>query len=83
MNYNTKRGVTQVSILEELAKLDSVCITPEQAAPAIGCNSQWIRKMAEDEKKRNAIGFPVIRIGCRTKIPRIPFLKALGWEVEA
>jgi sugar fermentation stimulation protein A len=32
MNCNTKRGETQVSYLAELAKMDTTCITPNQAA---------------------------------------------------
>lgn len=80
MNYSTKRGQTQASILEELAKLDSVFLTPAQAAPALGCNPYLINLMANDEAKRSLLGFPVILIGCRVKIPRIPFLKFLGWE---
>ena len=83
MNHNTKRGEAQVSTLAKLAEMDTVYITPAQAAEALGCTPFYISKMAKDEHKRKDLGFPVIRIGTRTKIPRIPFLKALGWEVEA
>ena len=83
MNHNTNRGETKVSYLAELAKMDTTCITPKQAAKALGCTAFYIGKMAKDEDQRANLGFPVILIGTRTKIPRLPFLKALGWEVEA
>ncbi len=80
MNYTTKCGQAQASILEELAKLESVVLTPKQAAPALGCNPYFINLMAKDEKKRSLLGFPVVMVGSRVKIPRIPFLKFLGWQ---
>lgn len=83
MNYTTKRGGTQFSSLEKLAMMDTVYITPAQAATALGCTPFYISQMAKDEQKRKDLGFPVIRVGNRTKIPRIPFLKVLGWEVQA
>lgn len=82
MNYTTKRGQAQVSILESLAKIDSVVLTPKQAAPALGCTPYYINLMAKDEKKRSLLGFPVILVGKRVKIPRIPFLEYLGWQSE-
>lgn len=82
MNHNTKRGEAQVSNLEELAKLDSVFLTPKQVAPALGCTPYYINLMAKDEGKRALLGFPVAMVGKRVKIPRIPFLKFFGLEVE-
>lgn len=83
MNYTTKRGQAQASILEELANLDTATLTPKQAAPALGCNPYRINLMAKNDAKRSLLGFPVIMVGKRVKIPRIPFLKFLGWEETA
>ena len=82
MKYNTKSRGAQVQSLKELAALDTVYITPDQAAKALGCNGHTIRVMASTEEGRSALGFPVVRLGKRTKIPRIPFLRYLGLEGE-
>lgn len=62
--------------LEEIKSSDAVCLTPADVAPVLGCNPNWIRKAAHD--KPELIGFPVIVIGTRTRIPRKPFLQFLG-----
>ena len=53
-------------------------ITPAQAVPVIGCSPQAIRIMARE--KPAALGFPVVVIGTRTRIPRVPFLR---WNPRA
>lgn len=68
--------------LEEIARLDRDYLTPSQAAPVLKCNPYFISLMARTEENRKALGFPVIRMGTRTKIPRIPFLRIMGWEGE-
>ena len=68
--------------LEEIARLDRDYLTPTQAAPVLKCNPYFISLMAKTEENRKALGFPVIRMGTRTKIPRIPFLRIMGWEGE-
>ena len=80
MNYSTNKGKAQVAALEKIAKMGSTFITPTQAAPALGCSAYCLSVMAREEKTRSAIGFPVIRVGNRTKIPRLPFLRVMGWE---
>lgn len=66
--------------LKELAQLDCAFLTPTQAAPVLKCTPYFISLMAKTEENRKALGFPVIRIGTRTKIPRVPFLRYMGWE---
>lgn len=61
---------------------DVMCLTPEQAAVVIGCDANVIRVAAATSEGRDALGFRAIRLGSTTKIPRIPFLRALGWEGE-
>ena len=60
--------------------MSCLMLTPEEAASAIGSNPQSIRLMASTAEGRQGLGFPVIRIGQDTKIPRAPFLRFLGWE---
>jgi hypothetical protein len=59
--------------LEAIKAMDDVTITPAQAAPAIGCDPHWIRIMAREHPEK--LGFPVIILRSRTKIPRLPFIR--------
>lgn len=51
-------------------------ITPEQAAEAAGWAPQQLRAQAHNDPAK--LGFPVVVIGSRTYIPRVPFLKHMG-----
>lgn len=62
------------------ATKDQMYLSPDEAAEVIGCDPHYIRVMASTSEGREALGFRVIRIGSVTKIPRIPFLRFLGWE---
>lgn len=57
-------------------------LTPAEAAGVLGCDPYKISVMAATEAGRRDLGFPVIRLGKHTKIPRIPFLRYMGWEGE-
>ena len=62
--------------LEELRASDKVFLTPADVAPVLGCDPHSIRVAAH--QRPELLGFPVIVIGSRVKIPRIPFLIFLG-----
>lgn len=79
MNGTTNPEICQPT-LSDLAKLDCMTITPEEAAKVLGCNANIIRVMARTIEGRQGLGFPVIRIGSDTRVVRIPFLRYLGWE---
>lgn len=66
--------------LADIAKMDKTCITPAEAAAALGCDSNYIRVAARDAPA--LLPFPVFRSGNRTHIPRLPFLAAMGWPDE-
>ena len=66
--------------LQRLAESDQLYLTMEQAASLLGSDRNDISVMAASQEGREALGFRVIRIGNRTKIPRIPFLRYLGYE---
>ena len=68
--------------LAEIAGMDKLNLTPEEAAGVLGCDPHKIRVMAASQQGRADLGFPVIRMGQITKIPRVPFLRVLGWEGE-
>lgn len=67
--------------LSELENMDRAVITPEVAASVLGCNAQVLRIQARTRPE--ALGFPVVCLGCRVKIPRLPFIKYLRDGVVA
>lgn len=56
----------------ELEKMTRETISCEAAADVIGCNPQLLRIQARECPK--ALGFPVIVVGKRVKIPRLAFI---------
>ena len=53
-------------------------LRPADVAPIIGCDPQWVRDTARSNPE--ALGFPILVVGRRVKIPRIPFLRFMGYE---
>nr|DAQ29863.1 MAG TPA: excisionase [Caudoviricetes sp.] len=53
--------------------MDKEMLTPAEASEVIGCNPHWIRLAARE--KPELLGFPVIVIGNRTRIPRRAFVR--------
>ncbi len=72
--------MAKVTELRKWAESDEVYLTTEEAAVLLGCDRNNISVMASTQEGRDALGFRVIRIGGRTKIPRIPLLRYLGYE---
>lgn len=71
-----------MSKLEQIKALDRAVITPDEAAGVLQCNAQYIRMQARADASK--LGFPVICLGRRVKIPRLPFITfieggANGW----
>ena len=62
-------------------------ITPAIAAQVLGCDPAYIRVAARDAPEQ--LGFPVVRIGRRTKIPREAFVRYMeggenmSWQKDA
>ena len=65
--------------LQELEQLETEVLTPKQVAPILGCQPYTINVATKDGK--NPFPFPVIRIGTRVRIPKMPFLKAMRGEI--
>jgi hypothetical protein len=65
--------------LSEVAKLEDVMITPDIAAKVIGMDPSKLR-LAVEEGRTDIIGFPVMKVGSRVKIPKGPFCRFCGWE---
>lgn len=62
--------------IEEIKNSSAVWLTPAQVAPILGVNPQTLRVMAATNPA--ALGFPVIVMGSRVKIPKVPFLHFMG-----
>lgn len=63
--------------LQDIINSDFAYLTPADIAPILGYDPQSIRTQAH--KDPQALGYPVIIIGRRIRIPRIPFLRYLGY----
>jgi len=66
--------------LEEMKSSDKVMLVPADIATVLQCDPYTISLTARDMPER--LGFPVMRSGNRTKIPRKAFLKWLGEDVD-
>ncbi len=62
--------------LDEIKACDKPTLTPAEIADGLNCDAQDIRIQARTAPER--LGFPVIIIKSRTKIPRVPFLRYMG-----
>ena len=67
-----------VRTLEDIEALDKEMLVPADIAPIIGCNPYTINVCARSGD--NPFPFPIIRMGTRVRIPRIPFIKAMKGE---
>lgn len=61
---------------EALRASDKLMLTPAEVAPVLGCDPYAINIQAREDPSR--LGFPVVVLRSRVKIPRIPFLAWLG-----
>lgn len=63
--------------LEELEKIDREFLIPKDIAPILGVNPYNINVQAKQDVKMgvNSLGFPVIVIGTRVKIPKRAFIR--------
>lgn len=62
--------------MQDLLQSDKEFFTPADVEGVLGCDQQTLRLQARF--RPDLLQFPVIVIGCRTKIPRIPFLRFMG-----
>lgn len=62
--------------LDEIRASDKTVLTPADIADVLNCDPQDLRTQAKMAPEK--LGFPVIIIKSRTKIPRIPFLRYIG-----
>ena len=61
----------------DLMALEKEFLTPAQVCAVVGGDPQWLRLTAHEAPQE--LGFPVVVIHRRVKIPRIPFCRFMGW----
>lgn len=66
--------------MQEIRTSSKDCLIPSDIAEVLGCDKYRINLQVKQDKElgTNSFPFPTILIGSRVKIPRIPFLKAMG-----
>ena len=64
--------------IEQMMESRQLLLNPADIAEVLGVDAQDLRVQARNDPA--ALGFPVTRVGRRTLIPRIPFLRHLGME---
>lgn len=62
--------------LAEIKASPNLWLTVADVAPVLGCDPDLLRTQARC--KPELLGFPVVVIGSRVKIPRRPFLTFFG-----
>ena len=62
--------------LDEIRNSTKEVLTPADIADVLNADPQDIRVQARTAPEK--LGFPVIIIKSRTKIPRVPFLRYMG-----
>lgn len=69
--------------LDEIKKSNKDFLIPSDIADVLGCDKYSINVQVSEDIKNgvNSLGFPVIKIGTRIKIPRRSFLRFMGVEV--
>ena len=66
--------------LEEIKSMSSETITPSVASRVLGCDPQWIRIVAREHPHQ--LGFPVVVLGSRVKIPRVGFIRFMEGDTK-
>ena len=65
--------------LDRIEALDKTMLVPTDICKYLGCCAYTINVVTENGN--NPFPFPVIRMGRRVKIPKIPFIKAMRGEL--
>jgi len=63
--------------LAEIEASEQEFLLPDEVAPFLGVNPQCLRSQAQDDADK--LGFPVVIVGTRIRIPRRAFLHFLRY----
>ena len=64
--------------LDEIEAMDKEMLVPTDIAPYLGCAPYTINVATRNGE--NPFPFPIIRMGNRVRIPKMPFIKAMRGE---
>jgi len=67
--------------LDEIKNLPREFLRPADIAPILGCTPYSIN--VQVQKDPSKLGFPVIVIGSRVKIPKLAFIKFMKGEMQS
>ena len=73
-------NITKQEAIQAIVDSDKVFLTPADVAPILGMDPHSIRLIAR--QRPELLKFEFILSGNRTKIPRIPFLRYIGINVD-
>lgn len=73
-------NITKQKAIQAIVDSDKVFLTPADVAPILGMDPHSIRLTAR--QRPELLKFEFILSGNRTKIPRVPFLRYIGINVE-
>lgn len=66
--------------LDRIEALPKEMLVPTDICKYLGCSAYTINVATRDGQ--NPFPFPIIRIGTRVRIPKIPFIKSMRGESE-
>lgn len=72
--------MTKKLTLEEIRETSKSMLTPDEVSGVLGCAPQMIRVRARDPELRKTLGFPVMAVGNRVKIPTKAFIRFLDGD---
>lgn len=70
--------MSKKATLEDIEAINKTMLVPTDICKYLGCSAYTINIATRDGK--NPFPFPVIRLGNRVKIPKIPFVMAMRGE---
>lgn len=65
--------------LNDLESMNKNMLTPKEASEFLHCNPYFITQQARKDPK--VLGFPVVIIGSRTRIPREAFIRFMKGDL--
>ena len=68
-----------MTTLKEVQDSEKEILIPSDIAKIINVDPQWIRLVARENPEK--LGFPVMIVGNRVKIPRRPFLQFMEGSI--
>ena len=66
--------------LSDIEAMDKAVLTPAIVSKYLGCDQQTLRLQAR--RLPDLLGFPVVCVGTRVKIPKEPFLAFCRGEID-